>query len=92
MTICALCSKTMSSGEMSARSNSGVMDILGIGGSDNDPFSNMMRSMTGAMSLGRKCDKCGEWLCNSCATKTASSSGASQIRHSDCGGIFQVPR
>ena len=89
MATCAKCGKLIPSDEMTSRK--GVMDILGVKDSENDPLSNMFRSMS-ASTQAWKCDTCGDWICNSCVCQAVISSGAGQIRHSNCGGMFKAPR
>lgn len=41
--------------------------------------------------LAMRCNRCGEWICNECAVKTAQSAGAGAIQHQPCGGMFETP-
>jgi hypothetical protein len=72
-------------------SRKGVMNLLGVGDSDDNPVANIYRSMCGATQAW-KCDTCGEWICNSCVCQTVTAGQAGQIRHSNCGGMFRAPQ
>jgi hypothetical protein len=89
MAACAACGKYIPADEMTSRR--GVLDIVGIGASDDNPLANMARAM-GAATQAWKCDTCGDWICNACVCRTVTSSGAGQIRHSNCKGMFRPPR
>ena len=89
MATCAVCGKIIPAGEMS--SSKGLLNVLGIGSDDDNEFANIARSM-GAVTQAWKCDTCGAWICNACVCQTVTSSGAGQIRHSNCGGMFRPPK
>jgi hypothetical protein len=97
MAACATCGKYIPADEMTSRR--GVLDIMGIGASDDNPLADMARAM-GAATQAWKCNACGEWICNACVCQTVTSSGAGQIRHSSCKGdwisdqkgMFRPPR
>jgi hypothetical protein len=40
-------------------------------------------------SMGMKCERCGDWLCYTCAEKLVSVHGFGQLTHGDCGGVFK---
>ena len=40
---------------------------------------------------GMKCNRCGLWICANCASSTAMAAGAGMIRHTGCGGMFEIP-
>ena len=89
MATCAACGEHIPADEMTSRK--GVLDIMGIGSDDDNPLANVARAM-GAATQAWKCDTCGDWICNACVCRTVTSSGAGQIRHSNCGGMFRAPR
>ena len=39
----------------------------------------------------RQCDRCGEWICNSCVTEKCVNYDVSVIEHY-CGGTFKAPQ
>ncbi len=65
-------------------------------GSLGDLFSDMMganaKRMPNVMEeLAMKCDRCGNWICNRCATGAASATDAGMLQHAGCGGMFETP-
>ena len=85
---CILCSKQIPADEMTTRQ--GFSDLMGTGDSDDDPNAKMARLLHAATHAW-KCDTCSEWICNACVCLTGTSTGASQIQHSKCGGMFRAP-
>jgi hypothetical protein len=73
---------------------SAAMDALSRAMPD-DLFGGMgfgSRTVPNAMEeIAMKCNRCGEWVCNSCAVNSALSAGAGGIKHSNCGGMFENP-
>ena len=91
MAKCALCGKQIPAEEMESRK--GVLGILGVGESGefrDSPLDDLYRSIVGATQAW-KCERCGEWICNSCVTTTIIKHQAGAIRHSHCGGMFRAP-
>jgi hypothetical protein len=41
--------------------------------------------------IAMKCNRCGGWICNSCAVNYALGAGVGSIQHSNCGGMFENP-
>lgn len=88
MTKCAKCGKTIAAEEMESRK--GVLDTLGVSSGDSSPLDDMFRTMISATQAW-KCNRCGQWICNSCVTNSIITHKASSIQHSNCGGIFRAP-
>jgi len=91
MATCAACGKGIPASEMTSGSMYMVSRMMGFGSGDTSPAANLVRNM-GSATRAWKCDTCGEWICNACACRTVTSSGAGNIRHSNCGGMFRAPK
>lgn len=81
---CGSCGRLIPADEMKKSMSS---DISGLIMPDVD-----WKKMPNVMeNLAMKCNRCGEWICSKCASKTALNAGAGMIQHSNCGGMFETP-
>ena len=79
MVTCSACGKQIPADEMA-----GVRGMRGIEEHKPDIFAAL--SLAHAVNKARKCDTCGEWICNECAR----SAGTFVIEHGNCGGMFEA--
>jgi ribosomal protein L37AE/L43A len=79
---CSVCGNTIPEEKMKD------VDIMGalMGPLLGDTAKFMPNVMQG---LAMKCNRCGIWICNKCAVKTATEAKAGMIQHSGCGGMFE---
>ncbi|MBY9009232.1 MAG: hypothetical protein KGD74_05145 [Candidatus Lokiarchaeota archaeon] len=84
-TKCSVCGKTIPEDKMNSIDIMGSMmgDLLG---GNLNFMPNVMQE------LPMKCNRCGTWICNKCAVKTAQRANAGMIQHSGCGGMFANPK
>ena len=83
MATCAMCGKTISANEMQKDVVSGA--FANLLGANAKYMPNVMQG------LAMKCERCGAWICNSCAVSNAQRSGAGMLKHENCGGMFANP-
>ena len=53
------------------------------------PQEKMAAQLLGGHTSGYKCDGCGIYLCSPCFVNAANAQGKTQLKHSECGGMFQ---
>ena len=82
MTTCMMCYKQIPQQEMR---KSVLGDIFGMMGESAKTMPNLMEE------IAMKCNRCGVWICNNCAVRTATEQSAGMIQHADCGGMFETP-
>jgi hypothetical protein len=88
MATCALCGKQIPAQEIESQNS--VLDLLGVGKGKPSPLDDIYRS-TASATQAWQCDRCGQWLCNSCVTRNIIEQQASGLQHSNCGGMFRAP-
>ena len=97
MTTCGSCGKTIPASAMKQdeatkkieRALGGSPGAFLFGGLLGEDAARQIPNVMSGSAM--RCNRCGVWICGSCAQNSALAAGAGRVQHSGCGGMFENP-